>query len=152
MHKYAMPEMILRTVRACVDDHMADDRLARDDWQPSNEDMYDVCPGQEAPPWLRDWDKVPHTERTKDRLEDIRFRREADRTSRFGGLPECRTVVEIMTTEGAVEVLGESRRFETEHSRKDCFVIRITYGKNGMAMADYEVGTSYWTHPVCWQD
>lgn len=146
-----MDEMVKRAVRKCVVEHMMDDVLARDDWNPSDAMMEDVCPGTEAPQWLRDWNKTPRIVRTKHRLENMRFRREADRNPIGFRIPESKTVEEILRHR-SYEILGKSERFDTLYHRKDCFVIRIQYGRDGMAMADYEVGPTQSKQPVCWQD
>jgi hypothetical protein len=145
-----MEQAVLRAIRACVADHMADDRYAMDDWNPSDEMMYDVCPGTEAPRWLKEWDSIPHTERTKDRLSMLQTDREFKREGRWMP-PECRTVEEIFGM-GAYEVRGPSIVFDPTHARRDCVLVSITYGRNGKAGADYEVGFKKSHAPRCWAD
>lgn len=149
MHTYNVHEMVVRTVRAAVKEHSQKDPLDPQTYHP---DMSDVCPGTDAPSWLKEWVAMTPQEHLKERLEMYRSDREArmmfgEESSRE---EEILSVQEILE-KGLYKIKGKSRDFESVHCWNNGILVEVQYSKRGWR-AGYEVGPRSSQRPRCWYD
>ncbi len=147
MHTYNMHEMVIRTVRKAVRDHSPIDPLSTEASEP---DMTDVCPGQEAPSWLKQWYEMSPQDRLKERLEMIQIDRQYEMM--YGKQQyQCDDPLSVHEILGKklYEIKGKSRDFDSVHSYRDGILIEVQYSKQGWK-AGYEIGPKSSQRPHCW--
>lgn len=147
MHTYTSEEMVKRTVRRVVREHSQSDPLDPATHEP---DMTDVCPGTEAPGWLKQWIEMTPQEHLKERLESMREHRLHEMA--YGRdqyeVEDPLSVHEILEKK-LYTIKGKSKDFDSVHSYKNGILIEVQYSKQGWR-AGYEVGPKSYQYPHCW--